>query len=149
MIFFNTLRLKQNRCHFAEDIFKCIFLNENVLISIKISLKFIPKGPINNIPTLVQIMAWRRPGNKPLSETMMIISLTHIWVAWPQWVKLLPNFPGANELIWQYGNVWTEVIGHAEQQKMGHQLLLHPREFMANKGDKLQPLHIAPEQNIV
>ena len=56
---------------FADDIFKCIFLNEKVWISIKISLKFVPKGPINNIPTLVQIMAWRRPGDKPLSEPKM------------------------------------------------------------------------------
>ena len=47
----------------ADDIFKCIFLNENVRISIKISLKFVPKRPINNIPVLVQIMAWRRPGD--------------------------------------------------------------------------------------
>ena len=34
-------------------IFKCIFLNENVGISIKISLKFVPKGPINDITALV------------------------------------------------------------------------------------------------
>ena len=38
---------------FPDDIFKCIFLNENVLILIKISLKFVPKGQINNIPPLV------------------------------------------------------------------------------------------------
>ena len=37
----------------ADDIFKCILLNENVWISIKISLKFIPKGPIDNITALV------------------------------------------------------------------------------------------------
>ena len=37
---------------FQDDIFKCIFLNENELISIKISLKFVPKGQINNIPAL-------------------------------------------------------------------------------------------------
>ena len=36
------------------------------------SLKFFPKGPINNIPALVQIMAWRWPGDKPLSEPMMV-----------------------------------------------------------------------------
>ena len=53
--------------------FKFIFLNENLLTAIKISLKFIPKGPINNIPALVQIMAWRLPGDKPLSGTMVII----------------------------------------------------------------------------
>ena len=58
----NTLRLRQNECHFADDIFKCIFVNENVWIPVKISLKYVPKGPINNIPALVQIMAWRRSG---------------------------------------------------------------------------------------
>ena len=36
----------------------------------KISLKFVAQGPIN-IPALVQIMAWRRLGDKPLSELMM------------------------------------------------------------------------------
>ena len=72
---------------FTDDIFKCIFLNENVLISIKISLKFVPKGQINNIPALVQIMAWRRPGDKPLYEPMMVCLVTHICVTKPQWVK--------------------------------------------------------------
>ena len=43
----------------ADDTFKGIFLNENVRISIKISLRFVPKGPINNNPALVQVMAWR------------------------------------------------------------------------------------------
>ena len=76
----NTLRPRQNGHHFADDIFNCIFLNENVWILIKISLKFVPKNPINNIPALVQIMAWRRPGDKPLSEPMMVNLLTHICV---------------------------------------------------------------------
>ena len=49
---FNSLRLRQNRRHFADDIFKCIFLNENASIAIEISLKFVPKGPINNIPVI-------------------------------------------------------------------------------------------------
>ena len=49
----NTLMPRQDGGHFPDDIFKCIFLNANVLISIKISLKFIPKGQINNIPALV------------------------------------------------------------------------------------------------
>ena len=70
----------QNGRHLADDIFKCIFLNKNVRISIKISLKFVPKDPVNNIPALVQIMAWRRPGDKPLSEPMMVSLLTHICV---------------------------------------------------------------------
>ena len=84
---FNTLRPRQNGRHFPDDIFKCIFLNENAWILIKILLKFVPKGPINKIPTLVQIMAWRRSGDKPLSEPMMVSLLTHICVARPQWVN--------------------------------------------------------------
>ena len=62
----------------------CIFLNENVSILIKISLKFVPRGPISNILVLVQIMAWRQPGDKPLSEPMMVTSLTHICLTGPQ-----------------------------------------------------------------
>ena len=84
----NTLRPRQNGRYFPDDIFKRIFLYENVLISIIISLKFVPMGPINNIPALVQIMAWRRPGDKPLSEAMMVSLLTHICVTRPQWVNV-------------------------------------------------------------
>ena len=83
----NTLRPRQNGRHFADDVFKCIFLNENVWISLKISLKFVAKGLIDNFPPLVQIMAWRRPGDKPLSETMMVSLLTHTCVTRPQWVN--------------------------------------------------------------
>ena len=82
---FNTLRSRQYGRHFAADIFKCIFLNENVSIAIKISLKFVPKGPIYNIPALVQIMAWRRPGDKPLSEPMMVSLPTHLCVTRSLW----------------------------------------------------------------
>ena len=82
----NTLRPRENGRHFP-DILKCIFLNEKVWISIKISLKFVPRGPINNVPTLVQIMAWRRPGDKPLSEPRMVRLPTHICFTRPQWVE--------------------------------------------------------------
>ena len=71
----------------ADDSFKCIFFNEHVLISINISLKFVPKGPINNNPALVWLMAWRCPGDEPSSESMMIILLIHICVSRPQWVN--------------------------------------------------------------
>ena len=86
---FNTLRPRHNGRHYADDIFKWNFLNENVWISIKISLKFVPRGPINNSPTLVQVMTWRRPGDKPLSEPMMVWLPTHICVTRPQWVNSL------------------------------------------------------------
>ena len=61
----------QNGRLFADDIFRCIFLNEKSYILIKISLKFVTKGPIDNDPALVQVMAWRVFGNKPLSEPML------------------------------------------------------------------------------
>ena len=100
----NTLRSKQNGRHFPNDIFKCIFLNENVhvWISLQISLKFAPKVWINNIPALFQIMAWRLLGDKPLSEPMMVSKplsepmmvslLMHIWVTRPQWVNGIFTF---------------------------------------------------------
>ena len=71
---------------FPDDIFKCMFLNENALSSIKISLKFISKGPINNIQALVQVMSWHRPGDKALSEQMMVRLPTRICVVRPQLV---------------------------------------------------------------
>ena len=73
--------------HFPDDIFKWNFLIENAWISIEISLPFVPRGRINNFSALVQIMAWRRPGDKPLLAPMMVSLLTHICVTQPQWVK--------------------------------------------------------------
>ena len=80
----NTFRPRQNGRHFADDTFNRIFVNENVRISIKFSLKFVPKRQINNIPALVQIMALRRPGDKPFSEPVTVSLLTHICVTRPQ-----------------------------------------------------------------
>ena len=52
-LWFNKLRPRQNGRHFADDIFKCIVLNESVWIPIEMSLKLVPNDPINNIPALV------------------------------------------------------------------------------------------------
>ena len=60
---------------------KCIFLKENAQISIQISLKFLGKCQINNIPVLIQIMTWCWPGDKPLSEWTKLILQTYIY-AW-------------------------------------------------------------------
>ena len=79
------------------------FLAWKCFNSILISLKFVPKGPINNIPALVQIMAWRLPGDKPLVEPMVVRLPTHICITRPQWVNdLLPChlnqcFPSSNK----------------------------------------------------
>ena len=56
-------------------------------IHLKTSLKFVPYSPVSNILALVQIMAWCQPGDKPLSEQMMVSLLMHICVIRPQWVK--------------------------------------------------------------
>ena len=55
----------------ADDKLKCIFLNETDEITIQISLKFVPSSPVDNKPALLQVMAWRRRSDKPLSEPML------------------------------------------------------------------------------
>ena len=105
----NTLRPRQNGRRFTDITFKCIFLNEIVRILIEISLKFVPKGPINNIPALVQIMAWRRSGDKPLSEPMMVSLLTHMWVTWPQWVNK-GQYCIFIQIQWKFHSAFIQVL---------------------------------------
>ena len=62
----------------TDDIFKSIF-NESVWISITISLKFVPSGPIDYKSALVQVMAWHRSGEKPLPNQCWPNSPTHIY----------------------------------------------------------------------
>ena len=83
---------------FRRRHFQAHFFNENIWIPIQISLKFVPKGSINKIPASNQIMAWRCPGDKPLSERMMVNLPTHICVTQPQWVKLLRQTPWSTHL---------------------------------------------------
>ena len=111
LFWINTLRPSQNGIHFPDDILKCIFVNENVWISIKISLKFVPKGPINNIPALVQIMVWRRLGDKPLSEPMMVRLPTHICVTRPQWVKVTHLKYKDDQICLKIADTFSEVPG--------------------------------------
>ena len=81
------LRLRLDGRHFPDDSLKWIFLNENLWALIRISLTFVPGGPIKNIPALVQIMAWHRPWYKPLSEPMLVSLPMHICVTQPQLVN--------------------------------------------------------------
>ena len=55
----------------ADDILKCIYLDENCFTLIEISLTYVCKCSIDNNPELIQIMAWCRTGANPLSEPMM------------------------------------------------------------------------------
>ena len=85
---------------FSTRLIQMHFLNENVWIMINISLMFVPKDPINNIPALFQVMAWCRSGDKPLSEPLMVSLLTHICITWPQWVKCLGICRHNDDQIW-------------------------------------------------
>ena len=67
----NTLVSGQNGHPFARRQFQMHFRQWNMSISLKLSLKFVPKGPIDNKPSLISRMSWRRKGDKPLYQTMM------------------------------------------------------------------------------
>ena len=82
-----SLRLRQSGRHFPDDIVKCIFIHEHVWISMEMFLKFVPECPINNIPALAQIMAWRLLDDKPLPESRIVSLPTHRCVIRLQWVK--------------------------------------------------------------
>ena len=103
------MRSKQNGGHFPGNIFKCIFFNENVCISIKISLSSLPKGSVNNIPVLVQIMAWHQSDDKSLSESMLVSLLMHICVTRSQWVNMMV-------LMWLC--VFVMILTHWGRDKM-------------------------------
>ena len=86
MILLNTSRPRQNGRHFTTDIFKCIFLNEHVSISLNISLKFVPGGQIKGVPVLLQIIAWCRPGGSPREQSSWGQHGAHLGHRWaPCW----------------------------------------------------------------
>ena len=126
----NSLRPRRNGRYNADDIFKCIFLKEIVWIPTIISMKFVPKGPINNIPAMVQIMAWRRPGDKPLSEPMMVSLLTHICVTRPQWVNrywsVTPYFHWSTVVVCQsfriFPGIWKMLLVASQRAIIPSQL---------------------------
>ena len=108
---FNLSPPGQNGRHFANDIFRCIFVSVNVGILIKISLKFLPKGPIDNNSTLVQIMSWCRIGDKPLSEPMLT-RLTEFWKIAPSVIRHCSEtsqLPLKNPAIIQNQHIWIIV----------------------------------------
>ena len=115
----NTLRLRWNGQHFT-DIFKHIFFNVNVWISINISLKFVPKGPINNIPTLVQIMAWHHPGDKPFSLLTHLCITRHMSVTWDQSMydlldKIAAKYIGWRLFLQNYLEIYMNFLFHFYQ----------------------------------
>ena len=87
---FNTLRQRQNGHRFADYSSQCVLLIENICITMNIWFTFVLKGLSNNIPASVPIMAFRRPGDKPLFEAMMVRLPKHVCVNWPQWDNITP-----------------------------------------------------------
>ena len=73
----DIVRPEQNGRHFADGILNYIFLKEICCISIKISLRFVPQGSIDDMSAFVQIMACCQTGNKESSEPLMIILQIH------------------------------------------------------------------------
>ena len=71
MIWLAHLPLDTMAAILADDICKCIFLNAKDKILIQMSLKLVPRGPIDNKSSLVQVIVWRQTGEKPLPEPVM------------------------------------------------------------------------------
>ena len=96
--------------NFLMTFSNAFFSNENIWIPIKISLKFVPKGPINNISALVQIMAWCRPGDTHYRNQLWHSLLTHICVTRPQWVNFW--WPTVIYTLWnkRQGNLDQNII---------------------------------------
>ena len=88
LVCINTLRPRQYGRLFQTTFSNAFSWMKMYKFRLRFHWNLFPKGPINHIPTLVQIMAWRRPGDKLLSESMMVSLLAHICVTRPQWVKL-------------------------------------------------------------
>ena len=110
-------------------------LYTNVWILIKISLKFVLKGPISSIAVLVQRMAWRRPGDTTLSEAMVVRYLTHICVTWPQWVNSLCHSDANCQC--RYVSTWAQVMARfltapSHYLKQVHKILKLMMEFERN-----------------
>ena len=107
----DTLKQRQNGRHFQTTISNAFSWMK--IYVFWISLKFVPTGPINNIPSSVQVMAWRRPGDNPLSEPMMDYLLTHICVTRPWWVKFIICYPYILWCIFRPSKYDTMVGGNA------------------------------------
>ena len=132
----NTLRLRQNECHFTDDIMKCIFMIKYISISINISMKFVPNGPINTIPALVHMMAWRRPGDKPLYEPMMFSLLMQNGITQPQWVYkfLWLTFSQIVTINTTYVTPMGKVYGIFLEFILSSKLYIHLNAAICNNG---------------
>ena len=120
-LWLNTLRWRQNGRQFPDDKFKCISFDENVWISLKMSMKFVPKVRINNITSLVLIMAWCGQATSHYLNQWWFILLTHICVTWPRWVNSCHV-----EYIWRIIKICFSFLNTETAQVV--EMLLHERQ---------------------
>ena len=97
LMWIKTLKPKQNCCHFTEFIFNCISWMKIYELCFRFHWNF-----DNNIPALVQIMAWHRPGNKPLSQPMTVSLLMHVSLGFNELRAPERNVQPKNDLLLTY-----------------------------------------------
>ena len=100
--------LKDLACGFADDIFKCIFANEKFYILITVSLKLVPRSPIDHKAALVLVMVWHRVGDKPLSEPMLTWFTDAYMQHQGRWVynTLRPIYTFCRQHFWMRSLEW-------------------------------------------
>ena len=105
-----TLMIDTYMCHQAFALSAIVW---KLISQTTFSNAFGLKRKCNNIPGLVQIMVWHRPGDKPLSEPVMVSLLTHKCVVRPQWVKLsnLRSTPSICSAIFAI-YIFSSTVGH-------------------------------------
>ena len=90
----------QNGRHFTDGTFKHILMNEKFFNSIRISLKFVPKGPVDKKAALVQVMAGWRTGDKPLPEPMLTQFTNPYMQHQGGWVKKWCGVGATEPVLW-------------------------------------------------
>ena len=100
---------EQNGHHFANDIFKCNLLSENVIIFIQIFINICCCGSSWQ-SVWKWVMAWRQSGCKPLPEPTIPRCLTPYGVIRPHCVTII--FLDISQLSWKIiiiGNYFREI----------------------------------------
>ena len=120
----NTLSTEQNGHHFAEDIFKCTSVNKNAW-----KFHWSLWVPLENKPTMVQVMAWCRPGDRPLFESILSKHYSH---------NELTTSVSAN---WCYVGLlgWQHIIAPLDDATPHLKYIFHSHDIMTSDGNFYQP----------
>ena len=110
LLFIQTLtHWRRDKMNILQTTFSNLFSSKKIFeFRLKISLKFVSNGPINDIPALVQIMAWHRPRDNSLFEPIMVHLTTHTCITQPQWVNFTVSLLYKTSLKIGHGWVITD-----------------------------------------